>query len=332
MFKEDASQEIVEQRRYKSEEHILPNFCGGQLHSYDLLCEKCNNELGTELEGELSKQLLFHRLFSIKLDRGKQKNSFILAYTIVSRKKVLISKNLGWKHFKSEYKISENGELIELICQTKKEARKLLEGLSKKYPKINVEENLKKLTWVEEFLPERVDFSHKTIGGKETHRAIAKIAVNYFLYSNGDIALIKDVTDYVCNPGKKDNFVTFYYSFMPIHKLEKNEISHLLFLKGDNRKKLLYCYIELFSVANFIVILNRDYGGENFTNQYCYDVIEGQEVMNKEVKLNLFYDLFERLQYKEYLDKHLEETEMYVKEKVTRAFKILEEISSRPSR
>ena len=326
--KEVATPDIVLQKRYESEEHILPNFCGGQLTSYDLLCSKCNSDLGTELEGELSKQLLFHQLLTIKLDRGKQNDNYVLAYTTDSKKEVLVNKELRWKHFKPEYKI-ENGELVEFTCQTMKEAKKTLKGLARKYPKIDVEDCIRRLKEVEDFLPERIDFNHRTIGGEETHRAIAKIALNYFLHTGGDRELVRDIIDYVCFPNKKNNYVTFYYSFMPIHKLEKNEISHIMFLKGDNRKKLLYCYIELFSVANFIVILNRDYEQENITSQYCYDVIKGQEIKNKEIRLSLFYDLFETLKYKAHNDKHHEETEEYIIDRVTRIFEIIEELNPR---
>jgi hypothetical protein len=326
--KENASPDILLQKRYKSEEHILPNFCGGQLTSDELLCSKCNTELGTELESELSKQLLFHQLLSIKLDRGRQRDNYVLAYTIDSKKEVLVNKELRWKYFKPQYKI-ENGELVEFTCQTIKEAKKTLEGLSRKYPKINVKDCLSRLIEVEDFLPERIDFNHRKLGGYETHRAIAKIAVNYFLFSGGDIELIRDIIDYVCFPNKQNNFVTFYYSFMPIHRLEKNEISHILFLRGDNRKKLLYCYIELFSVANFIVILNRDYEQQSFTKQYSYDVITGREIENKEIRLRLFYDLFEDFKYKVYNDKHHEETEEYIIDRVTRAFEIIEELNQK---
>jgi HNH endonuclease len=324
--KEDAPPDIVRQKKYKSEEHILPNFCGGQLTSFDLLCSKCNSELGTEIDGELAKQILFHQLISIKLDRGKQKNSYILAYTTESRKEVLVNKNLEWKYFKPEYKI-EHGELVEFICQTRKDAKKTLKGLARKYPKINVEDCLKRLKEIEDFLPEKIDFNHRTIGGKETHRAIAKIAVNYFLFTGGDREIIRDVINYVCVGHTRNNYVTFYYSFLPIHKLEKNEISHIIFLKGDNRKKLLYCYIELFSVANFLVILNRDYEQENFTRQYCYDVIKGGEIKDKEINLTLFYDLFEHLKFKAFNDKHYEETEEYIKDRVTRAYEIIQDLN-----
>lgn len=326
--KEIAAPDIVLQKRYKSEEHVLPNFCGGQLTSYDLLCSKCNSDLGTELEGELSKQLLFHQLFTIKLDRGKQSDNYVVAYTIDSKKKVLVNRELRWKHFKPEYRI-ENGELVEFKCQTMKEAKKTLKGLSRKYPKINVEDCIRRLKKVEDSLPERIDFNHRTIGGKETYRAIAKIALNYFLYSGGDRELVRDIIAYVCLPNKRNNYVTFYYSFMPIHKLGRNEISHIIFLKGDNRKKLLYCYIELFSVANFIVILNRDYEGEHFTTQYCYDAIKGQEINDKEIRLSLFYDLFENLKYKVHNEKHHEETKEYIIERVTRAFEIIQELNSK---
>ncbi len=323
----DANAEVIAAKRYSSEEHIISNFCGGQITSYELLCTKCNNDLGTELEGELSKQLLFHNLFNFKLDRGKQTDSYIVAYTTETRKEVLINRKLGWRHFKPSIKLSSDGEIEELICQTEKEAREVLTGLKRKHPSIDIEGNLKKMKWVNEFLPEKIDFNNRTIGGAKVYRAFAKIAVNFFLSKGGDKSLIKGVIDYVCIPGTTNLFSTFYYSFSPIHKLAEQEISHILYLKGDNRKRLLYCYIELFSTINFIVILNRDYDGQNFTDQYCYDIINNAEIPDKEIKLSLLFDLFERLRYKQYCDEYFIEVDEYIIEKTTRTLGILEAIT-----
>lgn len=322
--KEMASPEMVKELRFRSEEHIIPNFCGGRLSSFDLLCAKCNSELGTEVDGVLDKELLLHQLFRFKLDRGKQKHRYIVAHTKETNQEVLVRSNLDWKHFKPEYTVSEDGQILSLRCQDIDQAREILEGLKRKYPNIDVEANLKNMKEVEEYLPERISFDHYTIGKPGTMRAIAKIAVNYYLSSNGDRNWVNDVLKYVCNSAIVNNYTTFYYSFMPIHKLGLNEISHIIYLIGDPRKELLYCYIELFSVANFIVILNRNYMGVEFKKQYCFDVLNGKEIDDKDIKLKLFADVFTFLDFKV----HFKETEEYIAEKVTRAFEILERITA----
>jgi len=176
-------------------------------------------------------------------------------------------------------------------------------------------------------LSERVDFAHRGIGSQLTHRAIAKIAVNYYLYLGGSIDLIPDVLHYVCDDNVRNNFVTFYYSFLEIHKLEENEISHVLLLKGNKAKQLLYCYIELFSSTNFIVILSRNYDGKDFSKSYCYDVISNNE-LQKEINMDLAYDFFWRLDYKEFREKHYDETQEYVMARTDRVFRILERLPS----
>ncbi len=321
--KENASPEQIRLLKYRSEEHIIPNFCGGRLTSFDLLCAKCNSDLGTEVDGSLDKELLLHQMFRFELDRGKQKHRYILAYTKETNQEVLVKSNLDWKHFKPEYEISDDGQVKRLRCRDIDQAREILEGLKRKFPQIDIEETLKMMKEVEEFLPEKISFDHRTIGKPETMRAIAKIALNYFLYCKGDRIWVEDIIKYVCNSDVKNIYTTFYYSFMPIHKLGSDEISHILFLRGDPRKELLYCYIELFSVANFVVIINRNYTGEDFTQQYCYDVLSNQELKGKEIKLKLFTDLFKYLNFKV----HYEETEDYIIDKVSRAFEILDRIT-----
>ncbi|MCD9017519.1 HNH endonuclease [Parachryseolinea silvisoli] len=324
--KEEASLADVEKGRYASLEHIIPNFCGGVITSWFLLCVKCNSELGSELEGELDKQLLLHTLFTFDRDRGKQPDGYLTAYTQESKTEIQVNKKLEWRHPRPKIEVDDEGRLVRFSCRDIKQARSILQGFKRRFPEIDVEESIKHLKLVEEYQNEKIDFSHRSLGGFEVHRAIAKIAVNYYLHQGGNRELIQDIIQYVSHPGKRNVFVIFYYSFMEIHSLGEKEISNLIFLKGDPKKELLYCYIELFSTANFLVILNRSYTGEAFTNTYCYDIILGEEIFGKEVNLKLFRDPIAWFIYNNELNDHHRETEEYVKDKVTRALKIYQDM------
>lgn len=320
----NSSIEAVHLKKYSSKEHIIPNFCGGHLTSDNLLCKGCNEELGTELEGHLSKKLLFHELFHFKLDRGKQENGFIEAYTSESRTKVLVNKDLFWRRTGKPHEI-QNGKL-EIRASTKKEVKNILVGLARKNPKINVEEFLKSATESESHLEERVDFNDRTIGGKKVHRAITKIAVNFYLHKYRRRELIEDPIDYVCNSNVTNHYTTFYSSLTPLYELKEDEITHILFLRGDKKKKLLYCYVELFSVVSFIVMLNRDYDEENFSETYCYNVLKN-EIIEKEVNLILFRDIFATLNNKDFFEKHLLDTEEFFSVRATRIIQIWDKLN-----
>ncbi len=323
--KGNASEKLIREKKYKSEEHIIPNFCGGKLTSEELLCEKCNNELGHELDRKLSRQILLHDLFPIKLDRGKQRDRKLIAYTIETNQKVLVKRDGSWFHFKPIYEI-EDGEIVKLICNTMSQAKETLKGLARKHPKIDVNNCLKKMVEKNEGTEVRVNYN-VAFGGSHGYRAIAKIALNFYLYCGFDITFVEKFKKYVIKPDISNDYVSFYYSVCPIHELKPNEVSHILFLKGDNRKQILYCYIELFNTLNFLVMLDDNYLGENFEKTYAYDVLGDKEIRDKTVSLSLLRNIFEELKFKVFYDKYYEEIDQYIEDRMTRAFAILDTIN-----
>ncbi|HXA01900.1 MAG TPA: HNH endonuclease [Cytophagaceae bacterium] len=325
--KNQANPKQLKDKKYISEEHIIPNFCGGHIKSSNLLCEGCNNILGTELEGELSQQLIFARLIPFKLDRGKQQGLRLVGITKESRQEVLIDNKLQYTFAKPLIEFTDDGRLKKLRVKSEEEARHILTKLAKKDLSINVEEELKRIEFKDIYLEERVDFEDYIFGGKRAHRGIAKIALNFYLAKGGNRDLVKEIIKYICLPDVRNDFVAFYYPICKIHELAEMEISHVLYLKGDNKKKLLYCYIELFSTTNFIVILNNDYEGHNFIEQYCYSLIDNAEIIDKKIDLTLFTNPLEILDYQEEFDKYKIQTQQDLKPRISRAFRIVEKLN-----
>jgi len=318
----EATLENKKLKKFKSEEHIIPNFCGGFLTSYNLLCRSCNNELG-DLEGKLAEKMIVARLLSHDIDRGKQANKFKSGKTDDTNTDVLISRE-SWKFRKPQYKLSDEGEILELMVKTDKEASKLLNGLSRNNSKINTLEIIKNLELTH--FEERINFNHHKFGGKAIHRAMAKIALNYFLYHDYDKKWAFELIDYVIGDGIEGKFATPYYSFISIHELEDDEISHVLYLKGDPKKQLLYCYIELYNIYNFIVVINDEYTGKNFVEKYCYDVLKKIE-LDKKINLSLIHNPLERMQHDQlYNDQHFQQIQPEVTKRFDRFLRLLEKI------
>lgn len=325
--KDQASTQEIKDGKFESEEHILPNFLGGHLTSWQLLCNHCNNILGWELDSELDRQLLLHELFEFKIDRHRQPGGYVPAYTTESGKKILVERGMKWKHFKPIIDISDKGEINKIVCQTLKEARTILTGLKRRYPNIDVEENLREFKHVEEYLGERIDFPNRTIGGPIVRRAIAKIALGYYLRGGGDVNLVRDLREYVITGKATGIHVDFYYCFSSIHDLAPDEVSHILFIRGDRKKGLLYCYIELFNTFNFIVLLSRDFEGPDFSSQYAYNVVGGNEIVGKKISVKLIGDIFDWLRYTRYRKKYDEEIQEYVTERIDRFWRLIENLT-----
>ena len=62
-----------------------------------------------------------------------------------------------------------------------------------------------------------------------------------------------------------------------IYEVIENTVPHFILLKADSQNKMLYCYIEYFSVYGFLVKLNENYLGPDFENTYFYDLISRSE-------------------------------------------------------
>ena len=311
--------------KFKSEEHIIPNFCGGFLTSSDLLCRDCNNTLGRELEGELADKMIATRLLSHDIDRDKQPNKFVHGKTEKTNTDVLISRK-SWKFVKPHWKLNEEGEIVELRVKTESEALNLLKKLARNNPKIKPYEIIKKIEWVNIYLNECINFGHHTFGGKTIHRAMSKIALNYFLYKGYNKKWALDLIDYVIRDDIEGKFATPYYSFIPIHEIEENEISHILYLKGNSKKRLLYCYIELYNIYNFIVVINDEYTGDDFEDKSCYDVLKKIE-LDKKINLSLLYNPLKRMQYDQlYHDQHFQQIQPEATKRFNRFLRLLEKI------
>jgi len=69
--------------------------------------------------------------------------------------------------------------------------------------------------------------------------------------------------------------------------LKKDEVSHILYLRGDTHKKILYGYMELFNFQNVLVIFDKNYEGPAIEDQYVYDLVNGIE-LNKTLSLAVF--------------------------------------------
>lgn len=80
--------------------------------------------------------------------------------------------------------------------------------------------------------------------------------------------------------------VCYYYPEKAVYERNENEISHILFLRGNPKEKILYCYIELFNVYNFIVIINDNYEGKSVKESYIYD-IENKNVIDNTIDLEI---------------------------------------------
>ena len=317
-------------------EHILPNGIGGKLKSKRLVCKKCNNRFGEEIDVELLSQLnQFSTLLNIKRDRGKprwvkaERTGEVRSYYIKPGGKPVIGKPM--------VEIKDDGKAAKVTIEARdtSELRHILRGVKRRYPKFNVDEVLKQARYQKEYLKDSLHFN-LSIGGPHSFRAISKIAYNYYRYKNPDEEGLNfnDIERYIKGELAEKDFVWFYYSDKDVIIKQPIEILHSIALKGNLEDYSLYAYVELFNAFKFIVLLSTEYTGRVVEQVYNYNVVNRKEVF-RSFDLNLtledirtllsekpqFFNLF-RGEFGSLLSLiHRKQTEEYRNEIIERAIK-----------
>lgn len=72
------------------------------------------------------------------------------------------------------------------------------------------------------------------------------------------------------------------------HDIEDGKVVHSLHIKGDSEKKILYCFVQIYSAFQFIVLLSEDYLGKTINETYSFDLINQENLENSiNLKINL---------------------------------------------
>jgi hypothetical protein len=272
-------------------EHIIPNALGGHLKSNKLVLSRINTGLFDRLDAVLAKRMEISFLFDFKRDYGKKPEIKVTAENGFSYW-IHNSTNIRMASMKPFEIKNEKGEIFEKFPLHQKE--EIIADRLKRHPHLTREDVENSIT-KEKLKPPTVFFEnnlnviHNSV---DSFRAIAKIATNFAILNNVEKSFTNLIDFITGKIGLEHVNLGYYYpkQFL-LYDFDEKEVSHILYLKGSKNERLLYCYIELFNLHCFIVILNYNYWGENFIKSYVWDV-RRREVLKKDIALNLTkYDI-----------------------------------------
>jgi hypothetical protein len=147
-----------------SEEHVLPGAIGGRRTVRGFLHDTCNHRSGHTWDAALEKQLrplVLH--FGIKRQSGR---ALRMAVTTTAGESFLLNTGGQLEMARPDIKRTPipNGENIQVTAGSVAQARDVLQGVKRKYPKVNVE---------------------AALAGAETQRSYAKGIVRIDLHFGG---------------------------------------------------------------------------------------------------------------------------------------------------
>jgi hypothetical protein len=259
-----------------SRAHIVPEAIGGRRWVRGFLCRVCNSLAGEKWDAIAAKQLNYLcLLFAIERQDGTVPAG---DFETQSGQAVRIHRDGHLSLPDTRPEITESGSTAQIKARrhTKPEARKLLLGMKRRYPKLDVDVAMGTVVEDRSYLsePVRANFN---FGGVQSGRCVVMSALALAVASGIKAQACEKATSYLRNNDGEPCF-GYFYRRDPVTSRPTNRVFHCVAIKGDSSSRRLVGYVELFGVYRMVACLSDRYTGNPLFNYYAIDPSSGQEL------------------------------------------------------
>lgn len=259
-----------------TEEHIIPNSIGGRKKVKGFICNTCNRKSGDSWETALAKQLNpLSLFFRISRERGVAPQQ---VFSTSSGDSLVLKHDGSMTLPKPCYSESVDDEKINIQIQARdmKEAKKMLKGVARKYPKANVAPLLDQAKPQSSYSPDMMHFN-LSFGGSEAGRSIIKSALAVVIDAGESVESCLPAIEYLKDENAEACF-GYYYEKDLVTNRPGGIPFHCVAVEGDASSGLVLCYIEYFGIQRVVGCLAEKYDGKSFKHSYAIDPISGLEL------------------------------------------------------
>ena len=259
-----------------TKEHIIPNAIGGRRKIKGFICNLCNNKSGDDWESELAKQLNpLSLFFGISRDRGSTPSQ---VFETTGGDKLKLNAEGSMDIHKPEYTETslDSGMQISINARSMQEAKKMLKGVKRKYPQVNIDDLLENAKTKSSYCPDMLKIN-LSFGGQNSGRSIVKSALALAVDSGIDPKSCEHARAYLLNDDAEACF-GYYYEKDLLPKRPEEIPLHCVTVVGSPSTKQLLGYVEYFGVQRMVICLSTSYTGADFTSTYAINPINGEEL------------------------------------------------------
>lgn len=285
-----------------TDEHIILNALGGHLHSYTIICKKCNNRMGESADAKLAEDLSFYTDFlGIKKNRKHEHDQIM---TDEDGHEIVVKNGGKSLALRKPYVSNEEKDGVREIKMTVRNVGELggyLKGMVKRNEL--TQEQADEIFAKAKVTEHRSPLSKRIFISTEAFPSIIKSAANFYVDKTHDIATVKPLVPYIEGKGDcRDVLFLHHFKSLPYPEI-KGQVTHMIHIEGAAKTGLLYAMMEYYSIYVYIVVIDRNYTGNDFNMTYAYDVVAGKEV-DRQFTLPMTMknlDDFNNLPHEEYL-------------------------------
>ncbi|WP_288051189.1 HNH endonuclease [Acidiphilium sp.] len=252
-----------------SEEHIIPGAIGGRRTVRGFLHDGCNHRSGQTWDAALEKQLRPLALhFGVKRQSGR---TLRMAITTTAGENFLLSAGGRLEMSLPEIKRTPipNGETFQVKAASIAKGREVLEGIKRKYPKVDVESVLAgaevKRTYAQGVV--RIDLE---FGGPVSGRSLVKSALALAHDAGLPIDRCGNALAYLREADAEPCF-GYHYADDLVDGRPPVTPLHCVAIDANATTGLILGYVEYFGIHRAVVCLGRGYSGERLKAIYALD-------------------------------------------------------------
>lgn len=259
-----------------TKEHLIPNAVGGRKKVTGFICNSCNNKSGDDWESELARQLNpLSLFFGIRRERGGVPSQ---TFETTGGYKLQLNAEGSMDIPKPEYTETptSSGIKINISARSIGEAKRMLHGVKRKYPQVNLEDILSNAEAKSHYCPDMLEFN-LSFGGHNSGRSIVKSTLALAVESGIDPKSCEHARDYLLNDDSEACF-GYYYEKDLIQNRPKGVPLHCISISGYPESKQLLGYVEYFGVQRMVVCLSSSYTGPTLSSTHAINPISGEEL------------------------------------------------------
>ena len=258
-----------------SREHIIPNAIGGRKAVRGFICVDCNSTTGATWDHELSMQLKpLCALLNIQRQRGKAQPVSLEtvkgdAFLVHPDGRIRIPRTVFSEHER------EDKKEINIQVPSMKDLKKMLPGLVRKYPALDIDRLLQHAAPQREYLEDPLSIP-LTFGGKQAGRSIVKSCLALASEAGLHLSNCEHAQEYLLNDGEP---CFGYYNETDVVSNRPDKVFfHCVHVCGDPASRQVLGYVEYFGFLKIVLCLSSRYCGEPFSYTYAVDPVAGKDL------------------------------------------------------
>lgn len=259
-----------------TKEHVIPNAIGGRKKITGFICNSCNSKSGDDWDSELAKQLNpLSLFFGISRERGDAPPQL---FETTGGDRLRLNAEGSMDIEKPEYKEVpvEAGIQINIKARSMEEAKRMLAGVKRKYPQVDIGDLLKNAKVKSFYSPDMLKFN-LCFGGQSAGRSLVKSALAVAVNSGIHPKICEQALNYLKDENGEACFGYYYERDLVVNR-PSDTVFHCVAVQGNPATKQLLGYVEFYGVQRMIVCLSNNYEGKDLFSCYAIDPISGSEL------------------------------------------------------